>query len=126
MNIIIDKKTAKQAVLDKHKVDPNLGEESTEAHHLQLQLLKESNRHKEAMGCLGFSGRMLGKDVDAATFIACIVILFCMVAFFISFISPICLDNPSAEFIKMMQSISDKSLGLGSAALAYVFGKSTK
>jgi len=67
LNTGLNREDAKGAIIQRDNDDPELDAVLSSAHHLQLHLIKETNRHSEAMRKteLGFFGRIIGGEATA-------------------------------------------------------------
>jgi hypothetical protein len=120
----LNREDAKGAIIRREKEDPELDEVISTAHHFQLQLAKETNRHNEAMrrAELGFFGRILGGEATAPFVIATLVV-------FLGFLVAACSwfmaawEPSQAEFWAKQ---AERGITIASAAVAYIFGRGSK
>lgn len=119
-----EREVAKGAITERDDIDPELKEALSQASGFQLDVTKENNRHREHQRAqeLGLIGKLIGGEQNAPGAVALFVVLVgylsaigCMVAAGI--------DHDQAAF--WSQQV-ERGFGVGSAALAYLFGKGTK
>lgn len=116
-----DREQAKGEIVRRDENDAELDNALGAASRLQLELNKENNRHEEAKRDkeLGFFGRLIGGEKTAPVVVAMIVVL---IGFGLAVGCLIMAGNQpsSAEFWAKQ---AERGIGVGSAALAYIFGK---
>lgn len=119
-----DREKAKSAIVAREKDDPELGAALHEGKNLQLEILKETNRHDEAMRGheLGFFGRILGGESTAPTVIAALVVLLG----FVTFVACLYAASQYPDHADFWAKQGERGLGVGAAALAYLFGRGSK
>lgn len=114
---------AKSDIVRRDSSDAELETTLGAANQYQLEITKEQNRHEEAKRDkeLGFFGRMLGGEKTAPTVVAMFVV-------FIGFgvaIGALIAAGLNAAQADFWSKQSERGFGVGSAALAYIFGKSS-
>lgn len=121
--MVSDREEAKSQIVRRDAGDAELDSALSEANRFQLELAREQNRHEEAKRDkeLGFFGRILGGEKIAPTVVA-------MAATFIGFsvgIGCLCMAGFQHENAEFWSKQAERGFGLGSAALAYIFGRSS-
>ncbi|MBZ6382603.1 hypothetical protein [Sphingomonas sanguinis] len=116
-----DRDEAKSHIIRRDARDAELDTTLGAANQYQLEITREQNRHEEAKRDkeLGVFGKLLGGEKTAPVVVAMIVVL---IGFFVaigSLIVAIC-QPENAEFWSKQ---AERGFGVGSAALAYIFGK---
>jgi hypothetical protein len=116
-----DRTDAKRAIVEAEQDDPRHDAVIGQAQNLQLDLLREKNRHAEQMRRteLGWFGRTFGGEKSAPSFIA----LFAMCVGFV--LAGFCYYQTSvavAEQVQFWSSHAERSLAFSGAALGFIFG----
>lgn len=119
-----DREKAKNAITVREADDPELGAALHEGQNFQLEVLRETNRHNEVMRGreLGFFGKILGGESTALTVIATFVVILG----FATFAACLYVASSDPERAEFWSKQGERGLGVGSAALAYLFGKNAK
>lgn len=116
----LNRKQAKDAIKEKQPDDPELDAAIGEAQRLQLDLVKENNRHREKMA--GWLGIVFGGEASAPFHIALVFAVVCLLGF------GFCLYMASkgAAQAEFWAKQAERALAAASAALAYIFGRGKK
>lgn len=119
-----EREKAKSAITVREQDDPELGAALHEGQNYQLEMIRENNRHSEAMRGhdLGFFGRILGGENTAPTVIAALVVLLG----FATFVACLFAASQYSDQAEFWAKQGERGLGVGAAALAYLFGKGSK
>lgn len=115
---------AKRSIVVKDDEDSELESAFSQGRDLSLEILKENNRHSADMlhKELGAFGRIIGGEATAPTVSALIVVGFGSVAAVGCWVAAAHLPDQAEFWAKQ----AERCLGLGSAALAFIFGKGSK
>jgi hypothetical protein len=116
--------TAKQAMHDREHSDPELDETLAAGTRLQLDLVKENNRHAEANASreLGFLGKAFGGEKSAPTFVALVAVI----AGVVGYGTAMWLASQDAASAEFWGTQMERALAFASAALAFIFGRGSK
>lgn len=119
MSTELNRTDAKGAIVSRETDDPELDAALSTAHKFQLELVKENNRHTEAMR--GFAARIFGHGDNAPTYIAAaavgagmIIAAGCLIAAF---------QSETQGSFDLWAKQSERALAFAGTALAFIFGK---
>ncbi len=115
---------AKQGITGSEDQEPEVQNAITVGHQLQLDLLREKNRHKEALQAaeLGRIGRLVGAESAASITLASAVVALGFIGVITGYI--IAAVRPGSQ--EFWGKEIGWSYGAISSAMAFVFGRSTK
>jgi hypothetical protein len=116
--------TAKEGISEREKSDPELDAALKDGTRLQLELLKESNRHDEenSRTQLGLIGGAFGGERNAPAAIALIAMLFGL----IGWIGALVLAAVYPEAAEFWAKNGERALSFAATALAFIFGRGSK
>lgn len=116
-----DRDNAKREIVARDGSDPELDSLIGSAHQLQLELAREANRHDEAKRKqdLGAFGKLLGGEKSAPTVVAMIVVIIGLGMA----IGCLIMAGYQPEKAEFWSKQVERGIAIGSAALAYIFGK---
>lgn len=122
--MVSEREKAKGAITEQDETDPELGEALSEATGYQLELTKENNRHKERQRAqdLGLVGKIIGGENHAPSAVALFVVI-------VGFMAAIGCWIAAANFVDQAEfwaKQAERALGIGMAALTFLFGKGSK
>ena len=119
-----DRNSAKSGIQTTEQSEPELQNVLTEGLRLQLELLKEKNRHKEALqkNELGHIGQWLGGESSQSTTLATIVVGLGVVGVIAGIVMS-ARHPTSQDFWSKQMGYSYTAIG---SALSFVFGRSSK
>lgn len=119
-----EREAAKKAITGRESDDPELNVVLTGAHRLQIELVKETNRHNEVMRQkdLGAFGRLIGGEATAPFTVALIVVIFGVLAAVGCWIAAWQVPE-NAEFWAKQ---AERGIAVASASLAFIFGRGSR
>jgi hypothetical protein len=119
LNTELNEAAAKRGIVRREEDDPELDAALSAAHQFQLELVREQNRHKEAMR--GFLGRVFGHDDNVPSYIAASGMAVGLVIFAAClFTAGKSSDTAAANFWAQQ---AERSLAFAASCLAFIFGK---
>ena len=121
MSTGLDRDAAKKAIINRDKSDPDLEDALRNASEFQLGLVKEQNRHKEAMR--GWFSRVFGHDDNVAAYIAAGAMFVGLAAF------AYCLymaGHVDEKVVPFWSQQGERALAFSASCLAFIFGKGIK
>jgi hypothetical protein len=124
LNTGLNREDAKGAIIQRDNDDPELDAVLSSAHHLQLHLIKETNRHSEAMRKteLGFFGRIIGGEATAPFVVATFVVFLGFLAAASSWFMAAWEPNQAEFWAKQ----AERGISVASAAVAFIFVRGSK
>lgn len=116
-----DRDEAKGQIIKRESDDAELDSALGAANRLQLELTREQNRHEEAKRDkdLGFFGKLLGGEKTAPVVVAMLVVVIA----FMTAIGCLIMAAYQTQQAEFWAKQAERAFGLGSAAVAYIFGK---
>lgn len=116
-----DRDQAKSDITRRDESDAELESTLGSANRLQLELNKEQNRHEEAKRDkdLGFFGKLIGGEKTAPIVVAMLVV---MIGFSLA-IGCLVMAGVQSDASEFWSKQAERGIGVGTAALAYIFGK---
>ncbi|MEH3035266.1 MAG: hypothetical protein PGN23_02045 [Sphingomonas adhaesiva] len=116
-----DRDEAKGQIVRRESDDAELDSALGAASRLQLELAREQNRHEEAKRDkdLGFFGKLIGGEKTAPVVVAMLVVVIA----FAAAIGCLIMAAVQASQAEFWAKQAERAFGLGSAAVAYIFGK---
>jgi hypothetical protein len=116
-----DRDEAKGQIVKRESGDAELDSTLGAANLFQLELTREQNRHEEVKRDkdLGFFGRVIGGEKTAPVVVAMLVVV---IAFTVA-VGCLVMAATQTQQAEFWAKQAERAFGLGSAAVAYIFGK---
>lgn len=118
------RQAAKRAITVRETDDPELDGALSDGRSLSLELVKENNRHASDMRSkeLGYFGQIIGGETTAPTVVA----LFVVAVGFLGGVGCWVAAGFNPEQGGFWSTQAERGFAVGSAALAFIFGKGSK
>ncbi|MCF0070695.1 hypothetical protein LZD49_09440 [Dyadobacter sp. CY261] len=114
---------AKKGIVKKDQTDTPLTEKQLAAHHMELEITRELNRHEKDMRSteLGFLGRFFGDGQNTQTFVALIAVFLGLVIFGTCLVAAY--GKPAEAHFWSDAGL--KALAFAGTSLGYLFGRAS-
>jgi hypothetical protein len=119
----LSRNLAKKGILHKDQTDPEFTAAQITAHHTQLELTKEQNRHAQVMKerDLGALGKFFGDGRNTPTFISLLAVVSGILIYCYCLFSA----KQNLENASFWSENASKALAFAGTALGYIFGRAT-